>query len=35
MYYYVADAPGLVLCHNVLEFGARWLVVKPNGQPVR
>ena len=35
MYYYVADGPGLVLCHNVLEFGARWLVVKPNGQPVR
>ena len=33
---YVDDAPGRVLrCHNVLEFGGLWLVVRPNGQPVR
>jgi predicted lipoprotein with Yx(FWY)xxD motif len=34
MYYYVADAPGRVLCQNVVEFGGRWLVVRPNGRPV-
>jgi len=34
MYYYVADAPGRVLCHDVFEFGGRWLVVQPNGRPV-
>jgi predicted lipoprotein with Yx(FWY)xxD motif len=34
MYYYVADAPGRVLCQNVVEFGGRWLVVKPDGRPV-
>ena len=34
MYYYVADAPGRVLCHDVFEFDGRWLVVQPNGRPV-
>jgi predicted lipoprotein with Yx(FWY)xxD motif len=34
MYYYVADSPGRVLCHDVVEFGGRWLVVKPDGRPV-
>jgi predicted lipoprotein with Yx(FWY)xxD motif len=34
MYYYVADAPGRILCQNVVEFGGRWLVVKPDGRPV-
>ena len=34
LYYYVDDAPGRVLCHNVLEFGGVWLVVRPNGMPV-
>jgi predicted lipoprotein with Yx(FWY)xxD motif len=33
MYYYVEDAPGRVLCHNVNEFGGLWLVVKPDGRP--
>jgi hypothetical protein len=33
MYHYVADAPGRVLCRDV-EFGGRWLVVKPDGRPV-
>jgi predicted lipoprotein with Yx(FWY)xxD motif len=34
LYYYVDDAPGRVLCHNVLEFGGLWLVVRPDGTPV-
>jgi predicted lipoprotein with Yx(FWY)xxD motif len=34
LYYYVDDAPGRVLCHDVLEFGGLWLVVRPNGKPV-
>jgi predicted lipoprotein with Yx(FWY)xxD motif len=34
LYYYVDDRPGLVLCHNVLEFGGLWLVVRPDGTPV-
>jgi predicted lipoprotein with Yx(FWY)xxD motif len=32
MYYYVADSPGRVLCHDVVEFGGRWLVVHPDGR---
>jgi len=35
LYYYVADAPGRILCQNVDEFGGLWLVVKPSGNPVR
>lgn len=31
LYYYVDDSPGTILCHDVEEFGGRWLVVKPNG----
>ncbi len=34
LYYYVEDAPGRILCHNVDEFGGLWLVVKPNGSAV-
>jgi predicted lipoprotein with Yx(FWY)xxD motif len=34
VYYYVDDAPGRVLCHNVLEFGGLWLVLRPDGTPV-
>ncbi|HEX5782741.1 MAG TPA: hypothetical protein VFX80_12510 [Solirubrobacteraceae bacterium] len=34
LYYYVDDAPGRVLCQNVLEFGGLWLVVRPDGSPV-
>jgi predicted lipoprotein with Yx(FWY)xxD motif len=34
LYYYVDDAPGRVLCHNVDEFGGLWLVVRANGRPV-
>jgi len=35
LYYYVDDAPGRILCQDVREFGGLWLVVKPNGRPVR
>ncbi len=34
LYYYVDDAPGRVLCHNVDEFGGLWLVIRPDGRPV-
>lgn len=34
LYYYVDDAPGRILCHDVREFGGLWLVVKPSGEPV-
>ena len=35
LYYYVTDRkPGQVTCHNVVEFGGTWLVVKPDGNAV-
>jgi len=34
LYYYVDDAPGTILCHNVDEFGGLWLVVQPDGEAV-
>ena len=34
LYYYVDDAPGRVLCHNVEEFGGLWLVVGPTSASV-
>ena len=34
LYYFVKDSPGNVLCHNVDEFGGKWLVVQPSGSPV-
>jgi predicted lipoprotein with Yx(FWY)xxD motif len=34
LYYYVADSPGTILCHDVAEFGGLWQVVAPDGQPV-
>lgn len=34
LYYYVSDSPGTILCHDVVEFGGLWLVVKPNGSAV-
>jgi predicted lipoprotein with Yx(FWY)xxD motif len=33
LYYYVDDAPGRILCHDVREFGGLWLVVQPDGTP--
>jgi len=35
LYYYQGDSPGHVLCQNVRSFGGLWLVVRPNGGPVR
>jgi predicted lipoprotein with Yx(FWY)xxD motif len=34
LYYYVSDAPGRVLCHDVRQFGGLWQVIKPDGVPV-
>ena len=33
VYYYVGDSPGRVLCHDVTEFGGRWVVIRPDGTP--
>ena len=32
LYYYAHEAPGQVLCHDVVDFGGRWLVVTPEGR---
>jgi predicted lipoprotein with Yx(FWY)xxD motif len=31
LYYYAFEKPRQVLCHNVVEYGGRWLVVTPGG----
>jgi predicted lipoprotein with Yx(FWY)xxD motif len=31
LYYYAHEGPGQVLCHDVVDFGGRWLVVTPEG----
>lgn len=33
LYFYEDDSPGVILCHDVFEFGGDWLVVKKNGKP--
>ena len=33
LYFYAAEDPGEVLCHDVDDFGGTWLVVMPNGDP--
>jgi len=36
LYYYVGDArAGQILCQNVVEYGGRWLILKPSGAYVR
>lgn len=35
LYLYAPERPGQILCQNVLEFGGRWLIVRPGGKPVR
>jgi predicted lipoprotein with Yx(FWY)xxD motif len=36
LYYYVGDTrPGQILCQNVVEFGGRWLILKPSGAFLR
>jgi predicted lipoprotein with Yx(FWY)xxD motif len=34
LYYYAHEGPDQVLCHNVVEFGGKWLALRRNGQPV-
>jgi predicted lipoprotein with Yx(FWY)xxD motif len=33
LYYYAHEAPGEVLCHDVVDYGGTWLVVTPEGTP--
>ena len=36
LYYYVGDrSAGQILCQDVVEYGGRWLVVRPSGRAVR
>ena len=36
LYYYVGDTkPRQILCQDVLEYGGRWLIVRPSGKLVR
>jgi predicted lipoprotein with Yx(FWY)xxD motif len=36
LYYFTDDKkPGQITCQNVSNFGGVWLVVNPNGKPVR
>ena len=36
LYYYVGDKrAGQILCQDVVEYGGRWLVVRPSGKLVR
>ena len=36
LYYYVGDTrAGQILCQDVVEYGGRWLVVRPSGMLVR
>ena len=36
LYYFTGDRkPGQITCQNVSSFGGLWLVINPNGRPVR
>jgi predicted lipoprotein with Yx(FWY)xxD motif len=36
LYYYIGDTrPRQILCQDVVEFGGRWLVVRPSGKLAR
>ncbi|MFL5925123.1 MAG: hypothetical protein ACJ75Q_06995 [Gaiellaceae bacterium] len=36
LYYYVGDRrPRQILCQDVVEYGGRWLIVRPSGKLVR
>jgi predicted lipoprotein with Yx(FWY)xxD motif len=36
LYYYVGDTHARqILCQNVVEYGGRWLIVRPSGKLVR
>jgi predicted lipoprotein with Yx(FWY)xxD motif len=33
LYYYVGDRrPGQILCQDVVEYGGRWLILRPSGK---
>ena len=34
LYYYAHEDPGVVLCHDVEEYGGLWLVLRRSGKPV-
>ena len=33
LYFYAHEGKYQVLCHDVVEYGGRWLVVQPDGHP--
>ena len=36
LYFYVGDTgPGVIRCQNAVEFGGRWLLVRPSGRLLR
>jgi predicted lipoprotein with Yx(FWY)xxD motif len=36
LYFYLGDTrPGQILCQDVVEFGGRWLIVRPSGAYLR
>jgi predicted lipoprotein with Yx(FWY)xxD motif len=36
LYFYVGDTgPGVIRCQNAVEFGGRWLLVRPSGKLLR
>ena len=36
LYYYVGDTgPGVIRCQNAVEFGGRWLLLRPSGKLLR
>jgi predicted lipoprotein with Yx(FWY)xxD motif len=36
LYFYVGDTrPGQILCQDVVEFGGRWLIIRPSGAYLR
>jgi predicted lipoprotein with Yx(FWY)xxD motif len=33
LYFYAHEGKYQVLCHDVVEYGGTWLVVRPDGRP--
>jgi predicted lipoprotein with Yx(FWY)xxD motif len=33
LYFYAHEGKNQVLCHDIVEYGGRWLVVQPDGRP--
>ena len=34
LYFYAHEDPGVVLCHDIEEYGGLWLVLRRSGKPV-